>query len=798
MDERLPTQSPVFTLSNFWRYVGLGPRMSIAYGSLLCVILITSFIVIDNFQKKGLSDALNERLNIGAQVFQRAMAQNSQLLTQSARVLAADFGFREAVASKDIATMQSALENQRHRINADLALIADLKGHIQTSTHSPNPTIMTVEDTHFSSLMLTAKNEGVATQVLSINKRWYQFVVVSVRAPTPIAFVGLGFVIEADNAKDMRTLIGMDIAFSERMNHEWHSSLTSIPSLANELSTIAIAPHPEPSELGEPTYQMAGSIYQGRAIALNPTEDRYAAFLLIAYDEIMAPYNALRKFLLLLAALSLAIAFVVSWWMARGIVQPVIRLQKAAERMAHGEYETPLQEYRQDEVGRLAATFNGMAQTIQKRESEVRFLAFNDALTELPNRLGFTDKVQEYGLHNDSGFSLLLIDIDRFKVINSTLGFQTADRILIMAAQRIQKKIPSNAVLARLVGDEFAVFLPESDHAKARLYAELINMTLRTPFSVANRVVDVRVTISFVNAPAHGSDANELIRAAEIALHVAKIKRLNLLSYDESLRPFRAEHLSLLGELTEAMRWSQLQLYFQPKLPFANAAERYAEVLIRWQHPVRGFISPIDFIPFAEQTGDIKLLTRWIVEKALTLSASWQKQGEHIHLSINISSHDLLDKSFARFFEVQLRQTSVPPEWFTLEITESSFVDNPELAMESLQLLHQLGVKLSIDDFGTGYSSLAYLRQMPVQELKIDQTFIRHLTEHNSDGAIVKSTIELGHNLGMKVVAEGAEEWHQIELLEQWGCDMIQGYYFSKPLDQANFLAFDKRLASAS
>ena len=766
----------------WWRRVPLGQRMAFAYGALMIAVLALTLLIIDNFQQQRLAETIREKLQIGQQVFDRASEQNRALLIQAAQVLAADFGFREAVSSNDADTIRSALDNHRSRIGADLAILANLDGQVQQHSEIDN----SLDSQQLRSVFQRASAGGVASAIINLDQQWYQLVVVTVRAPNPIALVALGFAVGRDDINDLRTLTGLDIAFVQFQDLRW---LSNLHSLEHNEKPLFIEWSPENEKVGKQFLHLNNQRYAGILRRFEQQADDYAALLLVSEQEISAPYYELRRFLMLLGLLSIAVTLLVVWWMARGIVRPVIGLQRAAERMAAGDFHHSLRIDRHDEVGRLAATFNNMAGTIADRERQVRFLAFNDPLTSLPNRLGFQEKMHQLIETEPAAFALLLINIDRFKLINSTLGYSTADQVLVMASERLQQQMPDNAVLARLVGDEFAVLLPDSDVAKARLYAERIRMALREPFQCAGRLVDVRVTISYAVYPRHGQHAQELIRAADLALHAAKANKQSLQLFDPSLRPFRPEHLSLLGELNEAMRQAQLKLYFQPKVPLDRSSTRYAEVLIRWLHPHRGMIPPIEFIPFAEQTGDIKQLTRWVIENAFRQCADWLAQQQPIHLSINISSHDLLDESFSPFVQQQLLSAGVPPALICLEITESSFVDDPQRAMRSLQQLRELGLQLSIDDFGTGYSSLSYLRQLPVQELKIDRAFIMSLQAEGSDAAIVKSTIELGHNLGMRIVAEGVETEAQVMLLRDWGCDFAQGYLFSKPVDGHQYIA---------
>ena len=350
----------------------------------------------------------------------------------------------------------------------------------------------------------------------------------------------------------------------------------------------------------------------------------------------------------------------------------------------------------------------------------------------------------------------------------------------------------SSECVARLGGDEFAILLQSQDRGVAELAREII-ATLEKPILYKDQPLDVGTSIGIAHYPEHGSDAQTLVRNADIAMYVAKRNKTGFAIYDPNYDTSQQEHLSLLGELRRAVERDELRLYYQPKVSLSSENVSAVEALLRWQHPQRGVVSPGLFIPFAEHTGYIKVLTRWVLREAIRQCGAWIKQGLRLQVSVNISARDLMNRELPDMISGMLAEHGVPASHLCLEITESGFMDDPAHAQKVLERLSALGLKLSIDDYGTGYSSLSYIMKLPVQELKIDQSFIRHMVGDDDISTIVRSTIELGHNLGLKVVAEGVEDAAEWKMLQTLGCDDAQGFFMSPPLDPDSLAAWMKK-----
>jgi diguanylate cyclase (GGDEF)-like protein len=382
--------------------------------------------------------------------------------------------------------------------------------------------------------------------------------------------------------------------------------------------------------------------------------------------------------------------------------------------------------------------------------------------------------------------AVLLFDMDRFKAINDTLGHPTGDQALREVGLRMRRALRDSDIVARLGGDEFAVLLATGDAGNAKAVAEKIHQALEEPFVIDGQTMDMTASIGIARFPEHGEDASALLRAADVAMYEAKRTKARFAIYDPSHDVRRQEFLTLLGELRRAVDAGELVLHYQPKMSLVETRVTSVEALVRWRHPQRGFIEPAEFIPFAEQTGYIGAITRWVLSRAIEQCGVWERTGLRIRMCVNISARDLrLGSELVNFVSAALQAAELPAGMLCLEITESALMEDPMSAQSALRKLRELGVATSIDDYGTGYSSLAYIKQLPVNELKIDRAFVSGMEADRRNAAIVHSTIELGHNLGLTVVAEGVETDHELAELRRFGCDEAQGFLFSRPMSAA-------------
>jgi diguanylate cyclase (GGDEF)-like protein/PAS domain S-box-containing protein len=412
--------------------------------------------------------------------------------------------------------------------------------------------------------------------------------------------------------------------------------------------------------------------------------------------------------------------------------------------------------------------------------------AFTDQLTGLPNRTLLHERTEQalaLAARHGYAVALLLIDLDRFKEVNDTLGHHYGDVLLQQMAERLGTALRDSDTVARLGGDEFAVLLPQiSTIADVIGVAEKIRTAIEAPFLVEALSMDVDASIGLAVYPDHAGNADELLQRADVAMYAAKAAHLDYVLYEPRLDQHSPRRLGLLGQIRRAIANRELVVYYQPKAEAHSGRLIGLEALVRWQHPEHGLLGPNEFIPLAETTGLIRPLTSYVLQTALGECRTWRDAGHDLSVAVNASARCLLDLSLPVEIASLLGRYGIAADRLVLEITESAIMNDPNRALEVLNRLHALGVHLSIDDFGTGYSSMAYLKNLPVDELKIDRSFVTHMRQRQSERVIVRSTIDLAHNLGLRVVAEGVEDqetWQELDLL---GCDTIQGYHLAKPM----------------
>lgn len=512
--------------------------------------------------------------------------------------------------------------------------------------------------------------------------------------------------------------------------------------------------------------------------------------------DLTATQERSRQRILALGILGALVGFVLTWLIARSIAGPLRQTVRFADQIAGGRFDGTLPAGGPREVKALTQAFTRMQAGIAAREERISELAYRDPLTGLPNRALFSDRLRQAiagAERNRHPMSVLVLDLERFKSVNQVLGYEFGDKLLKGAAARLKDALPRKSdTVARLGGDEFAVLLAAQDMREATAVAEKLLRSLASPMTLDGHLVDVGASIGIACSPEHGCDPGLLLARADAAMDAARRAKSGFAVFDPALEADTEGTISLLSELRRAVDEQQLALVFQPKVRFAAGRCDSVEALVRWRHPDRGMIPPDQFIPFAEHTGFIREITKWVIDGSFAQIGTWRRAGLDIGVSINVSARDLVYEDLPSFVHGMLRKHALEADRITLEVTESAVMDNPARACEALQRLARLGLRLSVDDFGTGYSSLAQLKRMPVQEMKIDKSFIKELATDSNDVVIVRSTIKLAHSMGLEVVAEGIEDARAASLLQDWGCDHGQGYFLSRPLTAPQFEAWLK------
>ncbi|WP_290872808.1 EAL domain-containing protein [Aquabacterium sp.] len=770
-------------------------RIVAVFLGLLVAVQVATYWLIEQSIDRNARSEVDASLDIGQKVFQRLLMQNSERLAEATRVLSADYGFRSAIASGDDETLSSALQNSSERIGAAIAVYTDTGFQLKAGTSGEAARFVPAIERY---ALRNDKQTPSSNWVELVNGRAYQIVAVPVRAPAVIGWVGMAFPVGAQLLQDMKRLSNLDVALMlVPPDQGWQTLEATLPRA--EWPALALSQQPQEAASASPQRPIQKLMVQGTEFSAHITPlasqgDRaeVVALLMQSVDEALASYRRLKVILLTISVVGVAVFGLGSVLTARHITTPLRQLTQSARRLERGDYGAAVTVQAQDEIGELAQSFETMRQGIQAREGEIRRLAYQDALTGLPNREQFRHDLRQAiarSQENGAPCAVLLMDLDRFKHVNDVLGHRFGDRLLRAVAERLHRDVidGQQAVLARLSGDEFAVLLQGKDAEAALPVARRILHAFEQPITLDDHTVDLSAGIGVASAPAHGLEADLLLGRAELAMYAAKAQQAGTVAYHPGLDSSSEESLSLLSELRHAVDHGQMRVFLQPKIHLQSGAVLGAEALVRWEHPTRGMVPPMKFIPFAEQTGFVRVLTMWMLEQVAQLSQALSDRGLRMKIAVNLSTRDLMDQDLPTKIEQMLLRYAVDPQYLVLEITESAIMDDPQRALGTLNRLHAMGLKLSIDDFGTGYSSLAYLKRLPVNELKIDRSFVMNMESDLQDAKIVRSTIELAHNLGLTVVAEGIENAKTLKLLEGLGCDEAQGYFIAKPMPAAMF-----------
>lgn len=490
-------------------------------------------------------------------------------------------------------------------------------------------------------------------------------------------------------------------------------------------------------------------------------------------------------------AVALALLAVwLAWLTTRSVARPLNRLEAGARDIADGQYHRRIAATGVQEVDQVGQALNAMAETVAQREAQITRQAFEDPLTGLPNRAAL---LRPDPAHSDLHHTLALLDLARLKVVNETLGYVTGDSLIQALGTRTQQvfdvlaqsgTIRPQPVVARLGGGTFAAWFSADSRQQVQTLLAELDRAMRAPVACSGHQVDLSLVIGLADQGDTGKNlpVASLLRNAEVALHAAKRSAQPHVWYSEAHEAARLGQLGLVSDLRQAVAQHELQMWLQPKFSLATGRPVGAEALVRWHHPVRGFVSPAEFVPFAEQTGHITLVTGWMLQQAIHTLAQWASTHPDLSIAVNVSTRDLQDPGFAERVRQMVQTSGINPAKLRLEITESGLMDD---ARQSIALLHSLtdvGLPLSIDDFGTGYSSLAYLQKMPVTELKIDRSFIDGIDALPGTQQLVRAMVEMGHGLGLMVTAEGVETEAERATITGLGVDVMQGYLGSRPL----------------
>ena len=763
-------------------------RISLFLALLLLVVIGAVYFAVKAVTITVASDQAQEQLKTGTRVFERFMDLRWRRIQYGLNWLTNDSDFREAAINGSPSRIEHALQEFESSLHGSELFVLDLDGNIITSTLKGLPPGQVFP--YAKALRLARRN--TQTMVIGILAgRPYMLVQGVVLAPLPVVRVVSGMPMDDVFAHELSSLSNLEVSFMTVKPGESGILSSTQPEFMSSSIIEFVQEHTPGAAIHFSEFN--GQRFLGQMLQLansgDPDNGQVMAVLQSPLDQTMQAFNSLDRKFLWISLGALLASLLGALWLARAVSRPVSLLAEAAQRIGRGNYETRVELTRRDELGFLARAINAMQSGIAVREQQLAHNALHDPLTGLPNRALAMERLGS-AISARRSVVLIYLGIENYRVINEGFGPEGVELIMRESARVMLDALRERDTAARITGNEFLLLLESTQIDVGVAMADRLYALLKRPLSIDGHEVALEVCMGIAVYPLNGQSAEELINRAAIARRDAAALPGYLQVYQQDRDLAHQRHIQLIRDLRSAASEGQLQLHYQPKLDIRSGHVRQAEALLRWQHPELGMVSPAEFIPLAERTGSMFLLTGWVIEEGIRQLAEWNRKGMHLQLSLNISAEDLHGENLLLTVERLLKRYQLSAEQLIFEITESTAMRDPEHSLSVLEKLRDGGISLSVDDFGTGYSSLAHLKRLPVQELKIDQSFIRNLDETSEDAVIVRSTIEMSHNLGLKVVAEGVEYQHTLELLERWHCDTAQGYLISRPMDAVAFEAW--------
>ena len=763
----------------------------------LAALLVTSvqlltLVPVLNAVKADVEQRARQTVSLGGAVFEEFMRNRSEQLRTTVDVLASDFGFKQAVASGDTDTIRSVLINHSGRAGADIAMLLDLDGNVVASSRGESNL---QEIGELRSTVVGSQTADATQAVLYADRVPHQSMIVPLRAPLPIAWVVMGFQIDRSLANRIRALTGLDVSFVDRdAGTRMRVVESTMPIAGQQVMTEALRPLFGNSF--EPvTVDLVGAEYLTVMRPFSEGSGNVQVALQLSLTSAMARYRSIRTILLLVTLVSLLAAVAGTYWLARTVTEPVSRLVEAARRMRSGVYTEPIDVPKTDELGELARSFNTMQEAIAEREERIAYQAYHDALSGLPNREHLL-QILEPQFASEAPLTVVNFAIDRFGQIASSLGHNASDKVLKLVAEILRRNLRDAQHLAHLGGNEFVMAFAGADTTAARRWVEHLGHLLHAGISLEGANISLQARAGIAHFPEHSDNGPDLLRRAAVARSHALASHEQFAIFEPGEEEQHRRQIKIIGDFPAAVTGQQLLLYLQPKISCATHAVIGAEALVRWEHPSLGRLLPDHFVDVIERAGSIAHLSRWVINEAVRCCRDWRDSGLELAVAINLSVHDLVDQNLPYNLLDVVKSHGLKASDVVLEITESAVMHNVSRSIRVLECIQDLGFGIALDDFGTGQSSLTQLRRLPLDEVKIDKSFVMNMTDPKDD-VIVRATIELAHNLGFRVVGEGVETAALLARLVELGCEYAQGYYISKPVPADAFIAWVQRWQQA-
>ncbi len=755
-------------------------------GLALLVVLSSQAVTVMsvlNFAETEFERNAQDELNTAANSFAAGIKHRNKALGDVIYTITSnpevEYAVRTRTATDPVAaTIQSDADQAR----ADVGVLLDTDGSVLTALGVKPGEQSLFTGIHTRSNTLVVGDQGT-----------YEMTILPINAASPVGYMALGYRVDDQIARSMGVNTGVDITLLRTSKTGSAGVLGS--SLNNDELEMVRKTARKVAEGSAPEEALAALKRYFSSTAMRYHQDDPAVLVLLhkRVEEARRPFVALRGAITQAAGISILGALILAILMSRAVTNPVRKLLMAARRMSVGNYTKQLDINSRDEFGELAKAFEKMRTGIAEREQRIVYQAEFDSLTGLPNRVHSIDLLREAlrnASKNGDPVAVMVMHLQRFREIQSSLGHEIADEVLRQTAQRMRAALDETHILARLEGDQFLIIAPDVDKDEAKRVARRLAGLLDAGLNVQSVNVTLDACIGLCVSPEHGRQPDELLRRAAVAKNDAQQTQKRIRVYQNGREARHVRQLAILGDMRRATRENELELYLQPKVSLDDTRVCGGEALLRWNHPELGQIPPFEFIPLAEQAGCIGMITEWMLGRAVAQARSWRDQGINLPIAVNLSAQDLLSDNLIALIEHELEVNRMDAGCLILEITEEALVHDMDYAIKILERLKSMGAKTSMDDFGTGYSSLGHLQRLPIDELKIDRSFVTNLPDHPQNTAIVRAVIDMAHNLGLEVVAEGVETTAALRWLRNEGCQRAQGYYLSKPMPADEFVSW--------